>query len=306
MLRNTSPPFFKEGMPNTAGVVDSRLSLARMRDLYFEEKFLLMKTLKHTLLALLLFVSCNIAAQSMSNAEWLKTITSNAVTKPGQPVRPGHALYFTQVGDMQVPYIVYVSEKYDPAKPSPVVIFLHGAILAKEDFQYKDPEIADEPIFRVGDSFNAIIVFPFSKGGFAWPAQSAACENVFTILAQVKEMYNVDSKKIFLGGISMGGAGTYWFISNKPEMFAGFYTFSAHPGNIKNFTRITKDKPLYAVYAEDDPSISYPDVKSIWELHKTEAPGFHINSVTKGGHRFIYRVGGPRITTYILGKLLKP
>lgn len=244
-------------------------------------------------------------AQPLTAGAWLKMITANAVKADKEQARPGPALYFTQVGDMQVPYIVHVPKRYDPAKPAPVVIFLHGAILAKEDFQYRDPAIADEPVFAAADSFNAIVVFPFSKAGFAWPSQPA-CSNVFTILAQVRQRYNIDDRRVFLGGISMGGAGTYWFINNRPQAFAGFYTFSAHPGGITDFSRLTAEKPLYAIYAEDDPSISYAEVKGIYEQHKTEAPGFHISSVAKGGHRFIYHVGGTRITTCILGKLLQP
>ncbi len=258
-------------------------------------------------LVVLFFVAClpvACIAQRMDVATWLRTITGNAVTAKGSTMKPGFALYYNTVGSMQVPYLVYVPQKCTAAKAAPVVVFLHGAILAKEDFQHRDPEIADEPIFWAADSLGYIAVFPFAKSGFAWPASEAACENILTIAAQVKERYNVDAQRVYLGGISMGGHGTHWVINNKPDAFARYYTFSAFPDDIK-FANVTKEHPLYSLYSEDDASVPYNEVKRIWEQHRQDAPGWSVNSVNVGGHRFIYKAGGYRIMLYQMGKVLK-
>ena len=59
---------------------------------------------------ILILVSITAEAQSersrMSSEEWMKMITANAVTKPGQAVHPGYALYFSQVGDIKVPSLL--------------------------------------------------------------------------------------------------------------------------------------------------------------------------------------------------------
>jgi predicted peptidase len=216
-------------------------------------------------------------------------------------------LYFSRVGDMDVPYLVYVPKGYDPAKPTPVVVFLHGAILARDSFHHKDPAIADEPVFSIGESLNTIVVFPFSKSGFAWSAQTAACENVMSIIKQVQAHYNVDAKRVYIGGISMGGIATFWFINNHPDVFAGFYAFSAMPslsGGIQ-FSHITKQKPLYSMNAKDDATFSYNDVHTIYEQHKSEAPGWTFKSVDAGGHRFIYAKGGEKYVQELVGDLLR-
>jgi predicted peptidase len=256
-----------------------------------------------------MFLSVTASAQSkasgMESSEWMKMITANAVSKKGQAVHPGYALYFSKVGDLNVPYLVYVPATYNPAHATSVVVFLHGAILARDNyFHHTDPAIADEPIFSIGDVYNTIVVFPFSKGDFAWPGQPAACENIITILGQVEEHYNVDRKRIYIGGISMGGIATFWFIDNKPDVFAGFYTFSAMP-RAAHFSHITKDKPLYSMNAKDDQTFSYSEVSDLYEQHKAEAPGWHFNSVETGGHRFIYSDGGTKYVKSLLGNLLK-
>lgn len=250
----------------------------------------------------------------ISNKEWLKTITANAISKAGDRTSflkapSGPALYFTKAGDINVPYLVYVPRDYDPTHSQPAVVFLHGAILARDSFQYKSPEIAIEPIFSIADTFNTIVIFPFARQDFKWAGgQSQAYENIITIIQQVEQYYNIDKKKIYIGGISMGGNATFWFINNKPEMFAGFYTFSAMPGSgssTMKYTNITAQKPLYSINAKDDPVFPYTDVEAAHQHHRDEAPGWSFTTVETGGHRFIYSKGGEKYVKSLIGNLLQ-
>ena len=247
-------------------------------------------------------VLLSLITSAQSNEEWLSTIKRNAADK-----KPGYALYFSQAGAISVPYLVYIPKSYNLAKAIPAVVFLHGAILAKDSFQYKDPSIANEPVFSIADACNTIIIFPFARQDFKWSGQEAAFENIIAIMKQVEQDYNVDKKRVYLGGISMGGNATFWFINNRPEMFAGFYTFSAMPRSTTapiKFSNITKEKPLFSVNAKDDPVFPYTDVKATYELHKKEAPGWHFESVETGGHRFIYANGGSNYVKTIINNLL--
>ncbi len=255
-----------------------------------------------------------IGQPGISDKEWLKTITANAINKAPNRTSflkapSGPALYFTKAGDIDVPYLVYVPIGYDPARSQPAAVFLHGAILARDSFQYKSAEIAVEPIFSIADTFNTIVIFPFARQDFKWAGgQIQAFENIIAIIKQVEQDYNIDKKKIYIGGISMGGNATFWFINNKPEMFAGFYTFSAMPGsggNTMKYANITTQKPLYSINAKDDPVFPYIDVEAAHQQHKDEAPGWHFSTVETGGHRFIYSKGGDKYVKSLLSNLLQ-
>ena len=248
------------------------------------------------------------------DSAWLKKITANAISNPEKSgtflqAAPGYALYFSKAGPLNVPYLVYVPRGYNPARPVSMVVFLHGAILARDSFQYKNAEVADEPIFSVADTFNTIVVFPFGKRDFVWSHQLAAFENVLEVTRQVEERYNVNKARVYLGGISMGGIATFWFISNKPELFAGFYTFSAIPNPVQgpvNFTRITNARPLYSMNATDDQVFAYEDVYQTYQQHRKDAPGWHFYSVESGGHRFIYNPKDRHYVAMLLANLLAP
>lgn len=239
----------------------------------------------------------------------MRTLTTNALTEKSQgslvAAKPGYALYYAEAGNETQPYIVYVPKTYDPAKAHALIVFLHGAILARDNYyHHTDPSIADEPIFTTANANNALILFPFAKAGFSWPSSVAANENILKMIAQVKANYNVTSNRVYIGGISMGGSGTYWFINNKASQFAGFYTFSGMPTDLR-VSNITKDRPLFTMNAIDDPGCPYDEIHSFYQAHISEAKYWHIGSVATGGHRFIYNPGGQKYVQQTISDLLK-
>lgn len=268
-----------------------------------------MRALPYILTICILSYTLQCSGQNKSKGAWLQAIAANAINKPGvgsyfSHTKPGFALYYSAAGGENVPYLVYVPEGYNPSMPTPVVVFLHGAILAGENYQHEDPSIAEEPVFAAGKAHNVLVVFPFGKSGFVWPSQQAANNNIINIVKQVKERYNVNSKKVFLGGISMGGAGTYWFINNRAEDFSGFFTFSAIPHDL-DLSKITNERPLYSMYAKDDPGCPYSAVASYYEANKHKTSAWHLSTVETGGHRFIYTARGKQHVSAVIGKLLK-
>jgi len=272
-----------------------------MRRYFLTVSFIILSTI---------IATSQVKISGLTNEEWLQMLKRHVVKQAANPnsfskAPHGYALYFSQVGEVNVPYLVYVPKGYNEARSHAAIVFLHGANLAREDFQYKSSERADEPIFSIADTFNTIVIFPFAKQDFKWSGeQTAAYENIITIIQKAEQNYNIDPKRIYIGGQSMGGNATYWFINNKPEMFAGFYTFSAMPGNEK-FSNITKEKPLYSISAKDDNTFPYADVEAAYKQHKSETTGWHFSTVQSGGHRFIYGNNGTKSLKSLFGNLLQ-
>lgn len=266
-----------------------------------------------TLVAVLFCCSLStcIAQPSGQRADWLSTIKTNAVAavqgKQAFSSAPsGPALYFVRNSGVDAPYIVFVPASYNPSKPMQVVVFLHGAILARDSFQYSDPGIAREPVFSVADTLQTLVVFPFGRTGFMWPVVEAANENIMSIIGDVAQHYNIDKQRIFLGGISMGGMATFWFVTHKYDAFAGFYTFSAMPPESGvRYSNLGVNKPLISLHAKDDPGFPFDEVLSRYNAHKMEAPGWSLSAVSTGGHRFIYAPGGDAYVKATLSRLLQ-
>lgn len=236
------------------------------------------------------------ALQTKRVAEWVATIKSNTIAgkENGKFVHPntGFALYYSTVDTLKIPYLVYVPNNYNPLKSMQAIVYLHGGIVSTENFNFDNPELATgEPIFSVGDSFNSIIIYPFGKKDFGWVAQEKAFENVLTVIQQVQQHYNIDKKRIFLGGMSNGGTATFWFASQKPNIFKGFYAFSAWPkleiGDI-NFRNLSQGKQFYSINSKEDDVFKYTDAFSIYTAHKAESKDWHFETLENGNHGFIY------------------
>jgi predicted peptidase len=249
--------------------------------------------------------------EKKKSEDWLKTINANRISmkskKKFNKANAGFALYFTQVDTLKVPYLVFVPKNYDPKKPTKTIVYLHGGIVNADRFNYENPELATgEPIFSVGENFNGIVIYPIGKKDFGWVNQKAAFENVLTVIKNVQQTYNVDSNNIVLGGMSNGGTATFWFASQKNNIFKGFYTFSALPklaiGDI-DFANLAQGKPLYSLQTKDDDVFKVDDVNAIYSAQKAVAKDWQMDVLDNGGHGFIYQQNGKELMNNVFKKL---
>ncbi|HJQ67967.1 MAG TPA: prolyl oligopeptidase family serine peptidase [Blastocatellia bacterium] len=113
-----------------------------------------------------------------------------------------------------VPYRVYVPLSYDGSSARPLAVLLHGA-LSNERAYFSglyDPTIIKGEAERRAYIFAA----PNGRGDYVKAGQ----EDVFEVIKAVTRDYRIDAARIYLTGHSMGGFGTWWIASNKPEVFA--------------------------------------------------------------------------------------
>lgn len=242
---------------------------------------------------------------------WKKAIVRHQVPAgtPFQQAPEGFALYFTEAEGQQVPYVVYIPKGYDPSKRYPAIVYLHGGVNAVSDYYFNNPDVGKEPIFGVGEQFHSIIIYPFAKKDFGWVNQQKAFENIFNVVKSVRERYNVDSARMFLGGMSNGGSATFWFASQPGTPFRAFYAFAASPmlkiGEI-TFSNITAAHPLYTIHSKEDQTYKYEEVLKIYNEQKDKAPGWKFETIEKGSHGFIYEPGiGPAVLSSFFSRLLK-
>ncbi len=243
--------------------------------------------------------------------DWLKTLNANQISikkkKKFNKANSGFALYYTQVDTLKVPYLVCVPKNYDAKKPTKTIVYLHGGIVNSERFNFENPELATgEPIFSIGENFNAIVIYPVGKKDFGWVNQKAAFENVLTVIKTVQQAYNIDNKNIVLGGMSNGGTATFWFAAQKANIFKGFYTFSALPklniGDI-DFANLAQGKQIYSLQTKDDDVYKFEDVNAIYSAQKAVAKDWQMAVLDNGGHGFIYQQNGKELMNSVFKKL---
>jgi hypothetical protein len=128
--------------------------------------------------------------------------------------------YYSEIDGAALPYGVTLPEKYDPAKPTRLYVWLHGrqnnTTEAEFIYGFLNPRppgnapVADQGQIQL-DCFGRI-----NGAGWHWAGEM----DVFESIAAVKKRFNIDDKRVILRGFSQGGEGAWHISLHHPDRFA--------------------------------------------------------------------------------------
>src|SRR3569833_1944137 len=140
-----------------------------------------------------------------------------------------------------IPYRFLFPKNFDPKQKYPVIFVLHGAGERGNDNEAQlkyGPKLFLNASLR--EKYPAIVIFPqcpkdgwwsntdvkqdstgkyvfrFKEGGDPTPAM----RGLLGLVSQFLDKPYVDEHRVYVGGLSMGGMGTYEFLRRRPDVFA--------------------------------------------------------------------------------------
>lgn len=166
---------------------------------------------------------------------------------------------------VEADYLLFLPEEYgkDPAKKWPVILFLHGAGERGSDLNkvkaHGPPKIVEQK-----QDFPFIVISPQCPEGQWWdPAVLIA------LLDEVSASHAVDSDRVYLTGLSMGGYGTWETAIRHPDRFAAIAPICG--GGSKHQVRRIKDVPAWVFHGDKDEAV--PVAASIEMVDALKAAG---------------------------------
>ncbi|RKS55857.1 dienelactone hydrolase family protein [Gillisia mitskevichiae] len=112
-------------------------------------------------------------------------------------------------------YVLYTPEGYEDSKEDfPLIVFLHGAGERGGDLSRVGIH-GPLKYIREGNAINAVILAPHCPEGTYWQP-----EQVAGLVKKVITENNIDEKRVYLTGLSMGGYGVWATGGEHPEIFA--------------------------------------------------------------------------------------
>ncbi len=135
-----------------------------------------------------------------------------------QRVETGFLNRTVGAGDGARRYQVYVPLDYSANQRWPVILFLHGSGEAGDDGLLQTEIGLGGAVRRYSDRWPAIIVFPQARGGEHWTKENAA--SAMKALEQTEREFVTDPDRVYLTGLSRGGAGSYFLAYRNPGRFA--------------------------------------------------------------------------------------
>ena len=145
------------------------------------------------------------------------------------------------VNNDTLPYRILLPLNYDASKKYPFILMLHGA--GERGNDNESQLVHGSALFlkdSVREKYPAIIVFPQCAANSFWSnTERDSLKNVFLFNANKKpttamnllqhllkkliKEYPVNKKQIYVGGLSMGGMGTFEIIRRNPRLFAAAF-----------------------------------------------------------------------------------
>ncbi len=213
---------------------------------------------------------------------------------------------FTNGDGSKSKYVLFIPHDYSGDKKLPLILFLHGAGETGHDGQ-KQVQVGLGPAIKKREkAFPFIAIFPQASSGETpvrkrWWAESPDGKRALAILNQTMQEYTVDTDRIYLTGLSMGGFGTWNMAATMPEKWAAIVPIcgGGNPETAKRFN----DLPCWCFHGDADRAVDVDRSRDMITALKqaggtpkyTEYPGVGHNSWDKA-------YGTPDLYTWLLAQ----
>ena len=138
--------------------------------------------------------------------------------------------------------VLEVPAQYDPARPWPLRVALHGGVGREAPEPGRAPA---RPLANRIPGSGELVLHPRAWSGSEWWTY-AQVENITRLIERVKRDYNVDESRTYVTGISDGGTGVYFLAMRQATPWAACMPMNGHPLVLAN-PDVGADGALFAV-----------------------------------------------------------
>jgi len=196
------------------------------------------------------------------------------------PTQPGFHLRTVKTDNGERKYTVYVPEGYDGSKAFPVILFLHGAGERGEDGIVPAQVGIGPAILNRPGGVPALVLFPQARQ--TWGAGSADIAAAVKALDDVMTSYKVDSRRVILTGLSMGGRGSWELAAAHPERFAAVVPICG-PGRLEGAAKL-KTLPVWSFCGDADRDQTVLNMRTMVETLQREGAAARLTEYRGVGH----------------------
>jgi predicted peptidase len=182
---------------------------------------------------------------------------------------------FTHISDDDsLPYRMLRPQNMDETTKYPLVVFLHGAGERGNDNAVHLKHIA--PLFlndSVRTNYPCFVMAPQCPENELWTypdwyaETEAPMSTVIDLIDSLIENENIDTSRLYITGLSMGGYGTWYLLTRFPEKFAAAVPIcgGGDPIRVSSF----KDVPIWAFHGKKDDIVPVTETRNMIEALKS-------------------------------------
>jgi predicted peptidase len=204
-----------------------------------------MKQWACTMLALVAMVPVSAAAQVMAPASLEGTQT---------------AMRFEAADGRALAYWLYLPQGYESREQWPLMLFLHGSGERGSDLE-RVKRHGPPKLIAAGRQYPFIVVSPQSPQSGGWEP-----DLLNLLLDDLQKTYRVDENRVYLTGLSMGGAGTWRLAASNPHRFAAIAPVCGR-SNLEAAASLAH-LPIWIFHGADDPTVPLSESEQMYAALK--------------------------------------
>src|SRR5690242_2697260 len=198
---------------------------------------------------------------------------------PALPAQTGArvATFRSSVDNSEQPYALYVPHDFDPAKKYPLIISLHSEdtnhrINLRQVFglSIRSAETNPEDLrqFPARDA-GFMVAAPLARGSMDY--RGIAERDVYDTLADVERHFPIDTDRVYLTGISMGGAAALRLALTRPDLWAAIAAVCpAELTGVDDLAPNAFDLPIRLYHGDQDPIVPVANSRA-WQRRLVDA-----------------------------------
>lgn len=174
-------------------------------------------------------------------------------------------------------YLTFLPKSYSPnGAQVPLILFLHGS--GERGTDLEKVKVWGPPAIAARDpDFPFMVVSPQLPEGEAWHALALK-----GLLDQVLAAYNVDRRRVYLTGLSLGGYGAWDLASRYPEYFAAVAPICG--GGIARAVESMRAVPTWVFHGKMDDAVPEEESARMVEALKAAGGNVKYTVLPEGGH----------------------
>ncbi len=224
--------------------------------------------------------------------------------------------YHLAEANADLPYALFVPSTYDPQKPTPLVVDLHGLNITPLQ------QILFDGTTDFAERYGFIVLAPMGFNLSGWwgsragtPVATAAMKpggdlrysttelaeiDTMAVLKAIRSQYAIDGDRIYLMGHSMGGAGTYYLGGKYNDIWAGLAALSGAGGIADGAAERYKSLPTLIMHGAKDSIVpAATSHRAVAALQAVGAPCIYLEFPDKD-HEFWIRRGAEQMEKVFL------
>jgi predicted peptidase len=181
-------------------------------------------------------------------------------------------------------YGLFKPARYDAKKSYPLIVYLHGSrdTVSRDLDWYQESIQKENPVFVITPKCEE----PNLGWGDTWhEGHTLAAAKTLNLADSLIKQYNIDTNRLYIYGISMGGFGTFSILAKEPGKFAAGYAICG--GSSIHVAGKLLQTPLWIFHGEADDIVPVYLSRGIYKeiirlggksVRYTEYPGVKHNS----------------------------